>query len=405
MSALTHPLGVSTSSRERLVFAIAIGGLGTLGFSVTAPLLPDLADALEVSRSAIGWVQAAVSVSSVALSMLIGYLADRFGRRRVVLTSLLIFAAFGTAGFWARSFTSLVAVRLAQGVGTSGILGLGIVLIGDVFDGEERRRAIGLNFAGITCVNMLGPIASGLISHAGVFRPFLLYLIGFPLALWATRLPGEQARRVEAPLAHAGEAVRFLRRGGNLVDFVGLLFATIGTTILLHGLGFTTVPLFLDGEFGVAASGRGLVIATFQVGVILAAIRFGSLRGRHTGVVLISLSFALMALGMLITAMAPEWWVVTLGLTVAGVGFGLFVPQAQDRSATVGGTLYRGLTVLTWVTFVRIGQVIGPPAGSWSSETLGPRLTFGVTAVVMIAASLSWMPIRRRLTKQSMAAD
>lgn len=400
MSRVTRPLGVASGTTERLIFAVAIGALGTLGFSVTAPLLPDLADALRVSRAAIGLVQAAVSVSSVALSMLIGYLADRFGRRRVVLVSLLIFASFGVAGFWARSFPALVGVRLVQGIGTSGILGLGIVLIGDMFEGDRRRRAIGLSFSGITMVNMAGPIASGLIGQGGVFRPFLIFSIGFPLALWGTRLPSEAPRQVEPPLSHLSDAIAFLRRGGNLVDFAGLLVATIGNTILLHGMGFTTVPLFLDAEFGMGAFGRGAVIATFQIGVVLAAVQFGRLRSRHTGTRLMSLAFALMALGMLITAGSPSWWLVSSGLAVAGVGFGLFVPQAQDRSATVGGQIYRGLTVLTWVTFVRIAQVIGPPVGSWSAEALGPRVTFALTGGVMLAAAVIWLPVRRRLTRR-----
>ena len=81
MTRLIHPFGVSKRSTEQLLIAISVGALGTLGFSVTAPLLPDLADEFGVSRASIGLVQAAVSVSSVALSMVIGYLADRLGRR------------------------------------------------------------------------------------------------------------------------------------------------------------------------------------------------------------------------------------------------------------------------------------------------------------------------------------
>jgi MFS transporter, ACDE family, multidrug resistance protein len=380
--------------------AISVGALGTLGFSVTAPLLPDLADALGVSRASIGLVQAAVSVAGVLLSVLIGYSADRVGRRRVVLTSLLIFATFGAAGFFTRTFWGLVGVRLIQGVGTSGILGMGIVLVGDLYEGPERTRAMGFNLGGVTLVNMMGPIVSGAIGEGGVFRPFLIFLIGFPLALWVTRMPLETKRVVLSPLSHAGEALASLRRGRHLVDYVGILMATVAVTILMHGLGFTTVPLFLDGVFGIASAGRGLVIATFQLGVVLAAVQIGRLRARTRASRLVGAAFSLMALGMLVTALAPTWWVVAVGLSVAGVGFGLFVPQAQERAATLGGPVYRGLTVLTWVTFVRIAQVVGPPAGSLSAETLGPRLTLAIAAAVMAVAALLWAPVRRMAARQ-----
>lgn len=253
---------------------------------------------------------------------------------------------------------------------------------------------MGFNLTGTTLANMMGPILSGMIGQRGVFRPFLLFLIGVPLALWITRMPVDPPRAVESPLEHAGEALDSLRKGRHLADYVGVLAATVGVTVVMHGLGFTTVPLFLDGEFGIAASGRGLVIAAFQIGVVMAAVQIGRLRTRHAGSRLVGLAFGLMALGMTVIAVAPQWWVVALGLAFAGVGFGLFVPQAQTKAATLGGPLYRGLTVLTWVTFVRIAQFIGPPGGSWSSESLGARITFVIAAVVMLAASLLWAPIR-----------
>jgi MFS family permease len=382
------------------MMAIAVGALGTLGFSVTAPLLPDLADALGVSRAAIGLVQAAVSVPGVLLSILIGYFADRFGRRRVVLISLLIFGTFGVAGFWARSLWPLIVTRFIQGVGTSGILGLGIVLVGDIFEGRARTKAMGYNLGGVTLVNMMGPIVSGLIGQGGVFRPFLIFSVGYPLALWATRMPIEPRREVDSPLSHAGETYLSLRNGGHLVDYTGILIATVGVTILMHGLGFTTVPLFLDGVFGIASSGRGFVIAFFQVGVVIAAVQIGRLRARHGGSRLVGVAFTLMGLGMAVTAVAPDWWVVPLGLAVSGLGFGLFVPQAQEKAATLSDPLYRGLTVLTWVTFVRFAQVIGPPSGSWSAETVGPRITFAIAGLVMLLAAVLWRPIRARFKRR-----
>lgn len=394
MNRLVHPFGVAGSRWERLAIAISTGAMGTLGFSITSPLLPDLADALAVDRAAIGLVQAAVSVPGVLLSALIGYFADRLGRRRVVLSSLLLFAAAGAAGYFARSYWLLVGARFVQGIGTSGILGLSIVLVGDLFEGRERTRAMGFNLTGLTIVNMLGPITSGYVGTTDVFRPFLIFLIGFPLAIWASRMPSEPGHVTESPLRHAGEALTELRRSGHLVDFAGVLLATMANTVLLHGFGYTTTPLYLDSVFGVDSGGRGLIIASFQVGTVVAAVQIGRLRARQTGARLVGLSLTLMAVGAAVTAVAPDWWFVSIGLGLGGVGFGLFVPLAQDRAASVGGALYRGLTVLTWVTFVRVAQVVGPPMGSSMSESVGPRATFAIAAGGMALAALTWRPLR-----------
>jgi len=379
--------------------------MGTLGFSITSPLLPDLADALGVNPGAIGLVQAAVSIPGVLLSALIGWTADRVGRRRVVLTSLILFATAGSAGFVARSYWLLVGARIVQGIGTSGILGLSIVVVGDLFTGAARTKAMGINLTGLTVVNMAGPVMSGFIGEADPFRPFLIFLIGFPLAIWATRMPVEPRRGVTSPLAHASEAIAVMRRNRQLVDFVGVLGITMATTVLLHGFGFTTTPLYLDSVFGISADGRGLIIASFQVGTALAALQIGRLRSRQPGSRLVEWALILMGVGAAVTAVAPYWWFVSIGLGISGIGFGLFVPLAQDRAASVGGEQYRGLTVLMWVTFVRIAQTIGPPAGSAMSVGLGPRVTFGLAAAGMMVAAVSWKAIRAWATGRAAFPD
>ncbi|HUP16543.1 MAG TPA: MFS transporter [Acidimicrobiia bacterium] len=392
-----HPVGVAGSNRERLAIAMSVGAMGTLGFSVTAPLLPDLATAFGVSRGSIGWVQAAVSIAGVLLSAVIGYLADRLGRRRVVLTSLVLFTVFGCAGFLTRTFEGLIAMRVLQGIGTSGLLGLGIVMVSDLFEGPARTRAMGFNLTAVTTVGMLGPLASGFIAGGGVFRPFLIFLIGVPLLVWASRLPSDPTKNVESPIRHAGAAFAALRQGGQIGDFGGILLVTFAATVLQHGFGFTNTPLFLDSEFGVGPAGRGVIIAMFQFGTVLAAVQIGRLRARASGSRLVGAGFVLTALGMAVAALAPDPWAVAVGLGLTGVGFGLFVPLAQDRAATMGGALFRGLTVLTWVTIVRSAQVVGPPTASFFNESIGARATFGIAAAVMAIAAVTWRPARRRI--------
>ena len=144
---------------------------GVLAFAVIAPVLPDLADELGVSRGSIGLVQGAVAIPGIFLAAYIGYLADRFGRRRVIRVSLIIFGVFGLACFFARSYWVLVGFRILQGLGTSGLLSLGVVLIGDLFTGIERRWAMGLNLAALTMTTTLAPIAGGFIAEGGRRHP------------------------------------------------------------------------------------------------------------------------------------------------------------------------------------------------------------------------------------------
>ncbi len=397
---LRRPFGTSSSPNERLAIAIAVGAMGTLGFSVSSPILPDLADHFGVSRGAIGLVQASVSIAGVLFSTTIGYMADRRGRRWVILWALALFSICGVAGFFARSFWVLVVVRFGQGLGTSGILGVGIVLIGDIFTGEQRTRAMGINLTGLQAVSMMGPIVAGVLAVGGAFRPFLIFLVGLPLAAWASRMPDDRpAQSVERALGHVRSAWAAMHRQETLINFVGLLVATFVATYLLHGLGFTVTPLLLADEFGTSVTVRGLIIAMFQAGVILAAIRIGVILKRLGLRRTVTLSFAIMALGGATAAWAPNALMVGVGLTASGVGFGLFIPQAQSYAAAVGGTRYRGMTVLSWVTVVRISQMLGPPTGSFTYDAIGATAPFLLGAAATAVIALAWDPMQRALSR------
>ena len=372
--------------------------MGTLGFAVTSPILPDLATEFDVTRSSIGLVQAAVSVPGVLFSALIGYLADRIGRRRVVLTALLLFSVFGCAGFFARSFWSLIAVRFVQGMGTSGILGVGIVIIGDAFEGEARTRAMGVNLTGVTLVAMLGPIVSSQLATGGIFRSFLIFVIGFPLVAWASRMPTDTPTgSIELPYRHFTAAVQRMREIGNFVDYIGVLIASLSAVFVLHGLGLTVTPLFLEEEFGTPVGTRGLILAGFQAGTILVAIRIGGVLSRIGVHRTLTIAFWLMAIGALSAGLAPSAVLVGAGLAIAGVGFGLYVPQAQAYVANAAGADFRGITVLIWVTVLRVAQVIGPPTGSTISDQLGGRTAFLMAGVGIAILAAAWSPIRRTL--------
>jgi MFS transporter, ACDE family, multidrug resistance protein len=354
-------------------------------------------------------VQAAVSLPGVLFSAVIGYLADRLGRRRVILGALLLFTLCGMAGFVTRSFWGLIGMRFCQGLGTSGILGVGIVLIGDSFAGQARTRAMGVNVTGLMVASMLGPICAGQLATGGAFRPFLIFAVGLPLAAWASRMqPDTPGHDVPSPLRHLAESVGAMRASRTLRDYLGLLVATLAGVFVLHGLAFTVTPIYLDEVFATPVQTRGLVVAAFQVGAIVAALRVGWLLARLGTVRTLTGIFWVMALGAAVGGLAPGPWAVAVGLAIGGVGFGLFTPQAQSFAAAVGGERYRGLTVLMWVTVVRTAQFAGPPIGSLMAEHTGPRSVFLAAAVGIAGLAVTWRPVRGAIiarTKPAAAAE
>ena len=381
--------------RHLLPLILAITSTGVLAFSIISPVLPDLATELEVSRGAVGFLQGAVALPGIFLAAYIGYLADRHGRRRVVRVSLLVFGVFGVASFFAPNYAVLVVFRVLQGLGTSGLLSLGVVVIGDMFTGLERRWAMGLNLAALTATTTFAPIIGGVLAEGGTFRPFLVFVVAFPLFVWARKLPDpEGVGELPPPVTHLRQALQHLRGRGTLSDFLGVLPMSFLTLGVFLGLGMTVLPLFLENEFGLSSSQRGLVQSILSASSSTASVLSARIGARFAPNKVLTGSFLLMIVGFVLIGVAPSLWLLPVGLVVLGSGTGSIFPLLQDYSAAVGPARYRGALVGTWVSANRLGQTVGPAGGGALADGIGERSSYLVGAAVIGVVAAIWRPAR-----------
>jgi MFS family permease len=386
----------SGDPRRLLPLIVTITGMGVLAFAIIAPALPDLADELGVSRGAIGLIQGAVALPGIFLAAYIGYLADKFGRRRVIRVSLLLFGVFGLSCFFARSYWVLVGARMLQGLGTSGLLSLGVVLIGDLFTGLERRWAMGINLAALTMTTTLAPVVGGLLAEGGTFRPFLVYFLAFPVFFMARRLPDPADDTPPSPpFAHLREAMQLLKEKGRRSDFLGVLPMSTLTLGVFLGLGLTVLPLFLESEFSLGVSQRGLIAAILSGSSSFASVFSGRVGSLLTPRQVLTTAFTFMVIGFTVIGLAPSLWVLPLGLVILGLATGSIFPLLQDYAASAGPAHYRGMLVGTWVSANRVGQFVGPSGGTAVANSIGDRHAYFVGAAVMGVIAVTWMPLRR----------
>jgi MFS family permease len=136
------------------------------------------------------------------MAPIIGVLADRLGRRAVLIPCLVGFGAFGVLSGLAPTFESLLALRFAQGIGAAGLINLAVVIISDHWDGVERARLIGKNAAVLTIsLAIVPPIGGGLTELGGWRLSFGPYAIGFVTALLLVRRLDEVLPERPASLA------------------------------------------------------------------------------------------------------------------------------------------------------------------------------------------------------------
>jgi ACDE family multidrug resistance protein len=379
--------------RPSRVFIFAITITGIMANTMIAPAIPDILADLGVDQSRAGLLLAAATLPGIVVAPVIGLLADRFGRREVLVPCLAAFGLAGGLASFAPSFAVLIGLRLLQGVGSAGLINLAVVVIADHWHGADRARVIGQNSAVLTVsLAVLPPLGGTLTDVAGWRASFAPYWLGLATAVVAAKALGPSPRRDVRVGEQVREALGYLRSRRVLAAMGSgmLLF------VLIFGLMLTALPLYLAESFGLGATERGLILGVPALTATAGALALGRLTERFGARRLILAGSAVVTLAFAVVAQAPVLLVVVLGALLYGFGEGATIPSLQAIVAGAAPTSSRGSVVAVWVGGVRAGQTAGPLLAGVALGHLGATGTFwagaGLAAAMLVTQVVSGQP-------------
>ena len=358
-----------------LIFSITVTGI--LANTLVGPAIPDILDAFDQPSSRAGVFVAAGTLPGIVMAPVIGVLADRFGRRAVLVPCLVAFGIFGLLSALAPTFPSLLALRLCQGIGSAGLINLAVVLIGDHWTGNERARIVGQNAAILTISLAIFPPVGGLLTELGGWRlSFAPYALGLATAVLIYH-------RLDANRPAAGVTLRAQLRGAGSAlrnrDVIGSVSIGFFIFMLIFGLFLTAMPVHLESEFGMSAGQRGLVIAIPAITSTFTALRLGPLRSRFGVVGLLAGAGVLFTIAFVVMGLAAALPVLFAAALLYGLGEGVFIPTLQDVVAGASAPEQRGAVVAVWVGAARAGQTVGPllAAALYGATSTGTTFVIG----------------------------
>jgi EmrB/QacA subfamily drug resistance transporter len=182
--------------------------------------LPDMAKDLQTSFSQLQWVVDVYALALAALVLGAGSLADLFGRRRLYLIGLVLFAVASLASGLAPSAGFLIAARGLQGLGGAIMFATTIALINSSYEGRDRGTAFGIWGAVVGAAAALGPILGGALTELTWRWIFFVNLPITVLAIVLTVQAVEEARQPNAPRP----------------DYPGIALFTLGAGSVVFGL-------------------------------------------------------------------------------------------------------------------------------------------------------------------------
>lgn len=333
----------------------------TVGLDATiiSVALPTLAGDLHASNSQLQWFADSYNLTLSAALLPIGLLGDRFGRKRVLMLALAVFAVASAASGYAHTPTELIAARGVLGIAGAAMVPLSIAVLPTIFPEHERAKAMSVWVAASAAGFPIGPILGGWM--LGNFWWGSVFLINVPVAFAAI-----------AGLAVLLPESRSARR--PRLDFTGMAASGLG----LAGLTFGVIELGQNGwgdTAGLAATVGGVVL-------LVAFVAWQAALGRRPG------GEPLVDLGLF---RSPGFsWGSILACLVTFAMFGVLFAAPQFFTAVEGAdSLGSGLRLLPIIG----GLVVGAKAGERLAARIGERvviaLGFGVMTVGFVLGALT----------------
>ncbi len=328
------------------------------GVSLIVPDLPVIARQFHVPEGQIGLVITALTLPGVVFVLFFGVLADRFGRKMLMIPSVVIFACAGGLIFWAEDFFTISVLRFVQGIGSAILPSMSTMLIGDLFEEKDRLKVMGMNSAVLSVGTAFFPFIGGVLATVSWRTPFLAFWGVLPVALFMM-VYFKEPQKKKSP----GMGIYFRMSLGHIFKKSTVLVYATGLAIflLLYGGILTYLTLYMDRHFGMDAYHVGLYIASASFATAWFAPFAHRIQNRIGARRMFIAGFSLFAVSFFsVLFVTQKEWIIA-PIMVFGAAMGITVPLLQNIVTGLAPFEHRGVMVSMLAMLIRVGQTIGPP--------------------------------------------
>ncbi|MFP4470629.1 MAG: MFS transporter [Bacteroidales bacterium] len=369
----------------QIIFAITL--IAVMGVASITPAFPKIRDALGLTNQQVGSLITVFTLPGIFLNPVLGVLADRYGRKTIIVPSLFIFAVAGTACAFAEEFNTLLILRFFQGVGAASIGSINVALIGDLWSGRQRATAMGTNASVLSIGTASYPAIGGALAMLGWHYPFFLSVLALPAGVWVLfSLKNPESRSSETMIRYLKGVLRYLKNGNVIVLFV----ISILTFVILYGSYLTYLPLALDDRFGALPYQIGLILSFGSVSTALTSPQLGRLSSRFSYKQLLIFANGLYVVSMLLIPLLGSLWLNLIPAAIFGVAQGINIPGIQTLLAGSAPMEYRAAFMSVNGMVLRLGQTLGPIVTGFAFTIAGMTATFvsGAAFAVIMAVMI-----------------
>ncbi|MEY7851200.1 MFS transporter [Natrarchaeobius sp. A-rgal3] len=373
-------------SNPQFGLILAITFVGMLEAAL-APALPAIADALNVTDARVGLLITFFKIPSILVVPVAAIVADRYGRRVVILPSLALFGVAGTAMFFVETFALLLAMATVMGIGAAAIFPITVTMLGDIYSGSANATAQGFRVAivGIAAVSI--PTLSGYLSGLSWNYPFALFALAFPaivltsLYLRETIEPSTSADGVSRLTRQYSGAIRseLLDPNVRILVLGGFVRGFVRYGVL------TFIPLFAVRVLDASLFEAGALLAVRGFAYVFVSPVSGSIVGRIGRKRALIVAMLVSTTALVVIPFSPTLLILAIAVFAYFTGDALFDPVMKGAVTTIGDADYLAGVVNTLYVLKRTGQTVSPAIFGFVLMLFGYETLFIVAGAIVFA--------------------
>jgi DHA1 family bicyclomycin/chloramphenicol resistance-like MFS transporter len=365
---------------------ILMAGLSALTMNIFLPSLPGMAAYFDAPYALMQLSVALYLALSAVLQVLIGPISDRYGRRKVLLWSIILFLIATVGTLLAQTATTFLIFRMAQAV-IAACMVLSRAVVRDMVPDAQAASMIGYVTMGMSIVPMIGPVIGGVLDESFGWHANFALLLGLGLVtlalVWADL--GETATLRRVSLMDQMRTYPGLLRSQRFWGYVGCASFASGSFFAYLG----GAPYVGNEVFGLSSSEIGILFAITAIGYAAGnffAGRYSVRLGMNRMVLIGSIvNVAGMGLLCLVTWAGVHSAYVFFGFTVAvGLGNGLTLPNANAGMLSIKPELAGTASGLGGAIQIGGGAALAALAGI----LLGPGASEMPLILLMLASAV-----------------
>lgn len=407
------PAQIPPRIKSGLILLSCCIGLLMTGFGIIVPVFPQRLESLGLGAGMLATMEGAFGLGMFLFSTPMGTLADRIGRKPVVLLSLAGFVLTNIVLAGVNIPLVFVLTRFTEGMLVSGLFPASTAMVGDTMPPERQGRWIGLLTTAQAAGIALGPALGGFLYQAlGFSAPFLICAgIALTAALLALfmlpeTLPGpvrEQARsrRVERGQKKA-PVDPSLRISLLLRAFALLLILDVGLAFI-YPFVLPQYPFYFTNALHYSAAQYGAIYSAYGLSLAVFPILLGRLSEVFSKKLLIVVGSALSAALNVAMLWLHAYVVLILASIVTGLGSALLIPALGVIYLSATNDHNRSQVLGIRGTALSLGTLLGPALLAIFAQWLTPTLSFALGSLISLACALLALVAVKQPTQESLS--